>query len=151
MRVSKHIFKYMQKQNPKFGEVIKINGSKISCMDLEKIYNDEELNKIWLDTISNLEKIVDEVIPKRKTRQDIKEYRRNYYRNYYQTNEVYRSKKSYADKEKRTKIKILQEENEKLKNIINSIDENILSVKVNWLCFCNYIFFINIYKYIYII
>jgi len=132
MRVSKHIFKYMQKQNPKFGEVIKISStSVISCTDLEKIYKDEELNKIWLDTINNLEKIIDEVIPKRKTREDIKEYRRNYYRNYYQTNEIYRSNRSYADKEKRTKIKILQEENEKLKNIINSIDENILNVKVN--------------------
>jgi len=59
MRVSKHIFKYMQKQNPKFGEVIKISSSSvISCMDLEKIYNDEELNKIWLDTMNNLEKII---------------------------------------------------------------------------------------------
>jgi len=132
MIVSKHIFKYMQKQNPKFGEVIKINNNnKISCMDLEKIYNDEELNKIWLNTMNNLEKIIEEVIPKRKTREDIKEYRKNYYKNYYKNNEVYRSEKSYVAKERRTKIKILQEENEKLKNMINSFNENILNVKVN--------------------
>ncbi len=141
MIVSRHIFKYMQKQNPKFGDVIKINNhNKISCVDLEKIYKDEELNKIWLNTINNLEKIIEEVIPKRKTKEDIKEYRRIYSKKYYNSNEMYREVKNNKDKQRKTKIKTLQEENDilqckishvsdKLKNVLKDI--NVLSVEVN--------------------
>jgi len=131
MFISKYVHKYLIEQNERFKEIKINNQSLIYKKYIDMIEKDEELNIIWKNTINNLEeitKLAKEKYLKYKNKE--KEYNREYCLNFYHTHPEYKEKQRILKRKQKENYNKLKEENEKLKNVINNINENILSVAV---------------------
>lgn len=133
MFISKFVYKYLCEINPKFQQVIKLNNQNLICKKyIEEMNKDEELKQIFENVKNNIEeitKVAKEKYLKYKNKE--KEYNREYCLKFYHSHPEYKEKQNQYKKQQRLKIKKLKEENEKLKNVINNINESLLCVQVN--------------------
>lgn len=139
MFVSRNVIKYLIDLNPKFSFIkIKTNNS-VSVKEIYAIQNDDEMNLIWQNMLQNVQDITkfanEHYNRKKRTEEEIREYRRIFYNNYYKNNLEYKLYKRNYTRERDTVItklkkqnKLLTEENEKIKQVINNVSE---IIKVN--------------------
>jgi hypothetical protein len=152
MLVSKYIYKYLCEQCEKFKNIPIDNHNVIYKRHLKTIDEDEEMKTIFYNVCNNLQEI-NEMAKKKYIKKYDDNFKQNekrkaneYSNKYYHTNENYRNKRKekYEQnkeiiskirkqkyEEKKKMIEKLKQDNDKLKNVINNINENILSVSQN--------------------
>lgn len=135
--MSRYILKYLCEQHPKFNDIKINNQNVIYNKYLKKINEDNEMKEIWEDVLNNIEKY-EELAKKKyikkldeKYKDEQKKYAKEYYKDYYKTHEKYKEYKKQYHINKKFELQKLKEENEKLKNAIKNINENLLNVTIN--------------------
>ena len=130
--ISQYLYKYLCDMNPKFKELVKINSTNLIYKKyMDEIYKDDELKKLWLETLANINEITEMAkIKYKKKPKNFKEYRRVYYNNLYKNNDEYRESKLQYHRNRYKLTNDLKKENEELKNKINCLESQNNAVNV---------------------